>query len=233
VPVRVLIVCLVIGISTVAVAQGRAGEPLATQAAQAHYEAGSVYYERGDYARAAVEFEAARRDDDRPALDYNLGVCFEKLGDPARAIVAFRRFLERVPDSPQRVEIEARVAALETRTAFLELRSRVPGTRLSIDGAPYAPGRPMRVNAGAHQLLAERDGDLPRSRQVSLDAGAHLAIDLAPTPRSRRRALAIGLGVTAGIAVVGVALTVGLIYGRRGFEPHETDLGSIVVGRDR
>jgi len=237
-PLRLIALCFVALAARVQVAEAEeavapAQVALSTQAAQAHYEAGSVYYEQGKYERAAEEFLLAQRDDDRPALDYNIGVCWGKLGDAVRAAAAYRRFLARSSQTDKRAELEATIATLEARTGELVLRTRVSGARLTLDNRAVDAGVPVRVNTGAHELGAAKEGYRSATASITIAAGAHEEASLDPiasksSSASRRRALAIGFGV-GGAVIVGTAVALGVVFGTRGFDTHPTSLGPIVV----
>jgi tetratricopeptide (TPR) repeat protein len=211
--------------------------PLATQAARAHYEAGVVYYQQGDPRRALAEFLAAQRDDDRPALDFDIASCYERLGDPARAAQRLRRFLERDPSVPDRSLVQARIARLEESLGELRVRASPADVTLTLDDdtTPLPIGSVVRVGAGRHQVSATREGYLPRGIDVVVTRGALTEgfIDLGPPPaehRRKRRALAIGLGIAGGALVIGGAIVVGVVLGTRGrLEPFVGNVGVITV----
>ncbi len=99
-----------------------APDPRAVQAVSA----GRAAFDRGDYAGAIVQFEAARALRPAPKLHYNLGVCHMRLfrgaearGDAptasthaAAAIEAFNLYLRDRPQAEDRPEVEAMVRAL-------------------------------------------------------------------------------------------------------------------------
>jgi tetratricopeptide (TPR) repeat protein len=70
-------------------------------------------FESNRFADAAAEFDRAYRATFDPALLYNLGICYRKLKDPARALAAYQEYLLRAVDSPHRANVEARVQQLE------------------------------------------------------------------------------------------------------------------------
>lgn len=98
--------------SAPAAAQGEGDER-----ARVLFQAGTVYYQNGEYERALEQFEAAYELAPRPILLYNIGLARERSGDPEGALTAFRAFLEtgvEIPDVP-RDSLERRVSALEAR----------------------------------------------------------------------------------------------------------------------
>jgi tetratricopeptide (TPR) repeat protein len=210
---------------------------LPTQAAQAHYEAGSVYFEVGQTQRAIVEFRAAQHDDDRPAFDYNIGLCFEKLGDAARAVDAYRRFLSRQPDSPQKQTIEQKVVELDRRVGTIVVSTRTPDAQLSLDGeVVHANQGALRVTAGTHALVAEQEGYVTRRVRLVVTGGGQVPTELtlrrfADVEREQRnRRLAIGLGTAGGIVAVGLGVGLGVGIGlARAPSPFTGNVSAIVV----
>lgn len=233
---------LVIGLVGWGTLPARAERPrldteLATQAARAHYDAGVVYYEGGDARRALAEFLAAQRDDDRAALDYDIASCYERLGDPARAARHLRRYLDRDGRALGRAELEARIRQHEQQVGELHVRTSPAGARVTIDGDPadVADGSVVRLSAGTHHVTAAREGHVPASVDVVVTRGARsdafIDLGVAVSDRRRkRRALAIGLGLTGGVLIVGTAVVLGVVLGTRSRdEPYVGNVGVITV----
>jgi len=209
---------VVLGLAVGSTAYG--DEPALTAASKAHYDAGRAYFAAGETKRAITEFRTGQRDDDRPAFDYNLGVCYEKLGDAARAVAAFRRFAARAPQQEvAETNIAGRIAALEPRIGTVVVTSRTSDIRLMVDDEPVRLGDEglLRLTAGTHRFAASRDGYLGREAQVVVMGGGSTTVDLtlevggASTNRKMRK-LALGLGISGGI-VAAIGLAVGLGVG--------------------
>jgi tetratricopeptide (TPR) repeat protein len=83
--------------------------------ARHHFEKGRNLYDAGDFSAALVEFKAAFGLKDDPAFLFNMGQCHSKLGDDTAAAHAFRSYLRRNPDAPNRVQVESRIAEIEER----------------------------------------------------------------------------------------------------------------------
>src|SRR5262249_8931733 len=49
----------------------------------------------------------------RPELLFNIGQAYRLAGKPQEALAAYRGFLRRVPDAPQRAEVRERISSLE------------------------------------------------------------------------------------------------------------------------
>jgi tetratricopeptide (TPR) repeat protein len=81
--------------------------------ARSHFNVGKALLDSGRFSEAAQEFDKAYRLSGRPQLLYNLYVAHRDAGNTPNAIVALRAYLNTVPDAPDRVNLEARLASLE------------------------------------------------------------------------------------------------------------------------
>lgn len=107
--IRLIIVTLafvVLGGGSIASADDR------TQA-RTHYQAGVKFYNAADYRSAIREFSAAQQLAPADLNNYNLALCYDKLGDPEPAMQYYRAYLDRVPNTDKRPEIEASIARLD------------------------------------------------------------------------------------------------------------------------
>lgn len=82
--------------------------------AKAHYQAGQKAYASGDYKVAIKEFSTAQQLVPADLNNYNLALCYDKLGDPEPAVQYYREYLNKVPTSDKRAEIEASIARLDS-----------------------------------------------------------------------------------------------------------------------
>ncbi len=112
-----------------------------------HFAAGREALVAHDYDLAAREFEAAYAISHDPSLLFNLGVVFEDAGRYPDALRAYRRYLDAVPDAPNRIDVERRIRTLgATASTVAEPASPPPSA------APPAE-RPRR-NASARPIAA-------------------------------------------------------------------------------
>lgn len=98
-----------------AMARARAGEAdpdAEVTKAEAHFRSGYEAFHRKDYPAAVKEFEAASAIHPSPILDYNIGTAYEKIGRRELAVQFLRRYLDESPETPNKQQIEARIAAL-------------------------------------------------------------------------------------------------------------------------
>jgi hypothetical protein len=110
-------------------------------------ERGRQLFESGQAERALPLAQEAYELDPDPVLLYNIARGYEQLGDLARAIESYRRFLVASPNVPARAAIEQRVATLggliEEREA-LERR-----LKKQLQEPPSAQGRWVGLGGGA------------------------------------------------------------------------------------
>lgn len=191
-------------------------------AARRHFERGTALYQEARYAEAAAAFQAAYEAVPNGVVLYNVGQCYEGLGDLPRAIDAYRDYLRKVPGAEDRATVEALVAGLEARWEAqrrprVSVTSAPPGALLSVDGEARGPtpwAGPLEV--GAHQLELAREGSLPLQRSIEVRAGEPLTLELALTPAAvsahppgQRLWTWVALGAAGAAAATGV--TMGLL----------------------
>jgi len=82
------------------------------------FEAARASYAAGKYEDALKYFQQAYDLSQRAALLYNIGQAADRLNQDQRTIEAFRAYLERVPDAPNRSEVEGRLRSLERVVAL-------------------------------------------------------------------------------------------------------------------
>src|SRR5260221_12894383 len=102
---------LTAGIVAALVGTAVAGEDL--DRARTLYREGADAFSLGDYRRALAAFVEAERLAVRPELEFNIGRCYEVLGDAANAVRHYRRYLDARPDTTDRSDVETAIKRLE------------------------------------------------------------------------------------------------------------------------
>jgi tetratricopeptide (TPR) repeat protein len=99
--------------------------------AKAHYNMGNIYFERGEYQRAVVEYyQAVDLTPNDPDTHYNLGfVSGEFLGDQETALKHYQWYLYLKPDAPDAAAVKEKILQ-----AKLSLRSKVDSPLDKNDG---------------------------------------------------------------------------------------------------
>jgi tetratricopeptide (TPR) repeat protein len=168
----------------VAAAADSAGAPSASDVdiAKAHFATGQAYYEHSRFADAAHEFEEAYRLSHKPPLLYNVGKSYDGADDYARALDAYRRFLDAAPaDNPDRATVQKRVQLLATLVGTIALHGARDGSAVAVDGAPVGTTpllQPLVANPGRHNLLLthERAATFRRAVDVPVGGVADVAV---------------------------------------------------------
>ncbi len=81
------------------------------------YELGKKAYNAARYEDALGHFQEAATRYASADFQYNIGLCYERLGQPEEAIRAFRTYLRSKPDANDRANVEDRIFDLEKQIA--------------------------------------------------------------------------------------------------------------------
>jgi len=225
----VLALCLASGIC-----RAETSDP---SAAEALFRAGRKSFEAGDYASALARFQEAYRLDPTAGTLLNQAICEEKLGRLASAWQSYRKVLEMLPASDERVRMTvSSVHALEKRLSWVTIRlapvapkntrihrGSVELTAASLDVAlPFDPGR--------HELVVDAPGHRPQRYVLELHEGERQTLDVAPggasnpapsaprekSPAPKVKPVQSSGSPTLGYSLLGVgaaAATVGVVTG--------------------
>lgn len=83
------------------------------EAARITFQRARTAFDAGDYETALARFRQAYELSPRPQLLYNIAATLDRLRRDVEAAAALRAFLEASPETPDRVEIEARLRVLD------------------------------------------------------------------------------------------------------------------------
>jgi hypothetical protein len=177
-----------------ALAQPAAG-PQAQEAAREareRFQRGVELYKEGDFRAALLEFRHAHRLSPNYIVLFNIGQAHYELRDYAGAKAAFESFLKEggAAVSPERRrQVEAELARLASRVAFIEVKTNAEGAEVSVDDVPAAKtplSGPLVVSAGRRKLTLTKAPAPPVTRYVDVAGGVHetveLALPTAPAP---------------------------------------------------
>lgn len=81
--------------------------------ARRHFDKGTKLYDLGKYDEAAVEYEEAYKLKADPALLFNIGQAYRASGKISDALTAYKSYLRKVPDAPNRADVEGHIATLQ------------------------------------------------------------------------------------------------------------------------
>jgi iron complex outermembrane receptor protein len=206
---------------TLAWAGSARAEDQATEQARQHYESGTRHYDLGHWDDAIADFEKAYEMRPDPSFLYNLAQTYRRKGDPKRALDLYKNFLRKDPKSPQRADVEEKIAVLQKQ---IDESSSKPA------GAPVDPLAPAVATPApvTGQVLAPTPTAEPAAQPALAPspvvvgpppASAPLPLEAAPAAVEESRPASPGRGLrTAGIvsgSVGAASVIAGAIFGLR------------------
>jgi hypothetical protein len=163
-------------------------DPDATLCGRFHFETGTKAFERGDFAGAAAEFQAAMEQRPHPVIRFNLALSLARLGHPRAAIEhlthvqndtsADRELRERAAREQKSAE-----QALARVTFRLSDASR---EHVELDGAPVTleVGQELVLDPGSHHVKVVSNSSVVLDQELDLSPGER--VELRVGERSRR-----------------------------------------------
>jgi hypothetical protein len=186
----------------------------APDAAREHFKRGEANYQKGSYAAAITEWEAAYTADPRPRIQYNIFQAYERLGQLQEASTALQRYLSTAdPDDPYYSDATARMAALQQRlqATGIKLSGGVDGASINVSGHDWGRlPRPDRiaVQPGNHRIVISLSGYRDFVANVVVPAGQVVEVPIQLDPlESAAPATAGGAGTGAPAGATGAPPT--------------------------
>jgi Tfp pilus assembly protein PilF len=189
-----------------------------TERARGHFQAGSSYFEEGDYESAIREFQRAYDLSRRAGLLYNLALSHERLGHYAEAAQLLRRYLSEDAEIPNRTALERRAERLEARargetpppaadpTDPTQPPNATTPETTEGGGAPLPIGSIISFSiAGAGLILYAIAGGVALSGYSALETGCGATTSCTESEVSDVRTMAAVADVGLGVAAVGAA----------------------------
>ena len=135
-----------------------------TQAAKKYFQWAQNLYKQARYAEAINKFEEAYRLKPHPTIFFNIGRCYEQLGDINKALKNYREYLRIAPDAKDRELVTDAITNLERRlreqgVQHLSILSDPTSARVSIDGK-YVGLSPLAIELppGNHRMTLAKEG---------------------------------------------------------------------------
>jgi hypothetical protein len=138
-------------------------DPKKEQAKQ-FFETGKRFYEMQNWRAAIDQFKQAAAILPSPILDYNIAICYEKLGKPRPAVKYYQRYLQQLPKADNRAEVEAKIAALEAQVAAIPAPAPAPAPAPTPGPTPApgpAPAPPPAAPGAANDDYVPPVGEMP------------------------------------------------------------------------
>jgi hypothetical protein len=182
---RLTALCLRLGLALAAVAPALcwAQENPAYQAA---HQRGTTAFNAGNFAECAEEFRRAFDVEPRGNLLYNIAFCYEKAGDLPNAITFYQRFIDAVPTSPKRPQVQRLLDQLkgQIQDEFVDINvsSDPVGAQVFVNdkggGAMGATPLTFKLLPGSYLIIAESQGYEPAKRKVDVKKGDTVMVEL-------------------------------------------------------
>lgn len=160
-----------------------------SQTPRALFDEGTALYAKGQFANAALKFEASFAARPVPVTKFNIARSWEQAGETLKAVDAWQTWLAMSPGSTQRPEAEQSLKKLGDKLAKLGVQAvtitSLPlGARVSIDGvAAGVTPRTVELTPTRHLLRIESEGRAPveRTVTVTLEQPVVEVFELAPS----------------------------------------------------
>ena len=181
--------------ASVAVSAAPAAKPAENPAkAKELFAAGKKLYDEGKYGEAVVKFEEAFVARPHPIIYFNIGKCYELMGESGKgetgkSLRAYRDYLRAMPDASDKVAVGDSIANLERKLKDRGLQQVLvfaePSTaKIEIDGKVLGPSpASTELTPGPHKLVAKAEGFNPVERSFTMSAvrSQEVTINLTPS----------------------------------------------------
>lgn len=148
--------------------------------ARLHFEAGAAAFEAGHFFDALKSFERSYELSSRPQLLFNIGSAADRARLDDRALAAYQRYLEAVPDASNREYVEERIALIRRARTARQEASR------EAEAAREAAARARAQAEAAEQAKAEvREGESSDEALARAEAAQREAALLAEQAEAR------------------------------------------------
>jgi len=163
-------------------------EAAATEKAKMLFSWAQRLYKQARYAEAISKFEEAYSLRPHPVIYFNLGRCYEQLGEVPRAMRAYKDYLRLLPDAQDKEMVSDAIVNLERRlkeqgVQQLMVFAEPPTAHIEVDGKGLGTSpASVELRAGNHQLRVSADGFEPSERSLVMSSGhsTEMTINLRP-----------------------------------------------------
>ena len=158
------------------------------EAAKQLFVDGQRLYKQAEYAEAIAKFEQAGALRPHPVIFFNVGRCYEQLGETGKALRKYRDYVRLSPDAPDRDTVNIAIGNLERRLREKGLQQLLvladpPSALISVNGKELGPSpASVELDEGEHRLLVTAPGfeKIERSFTMQLSRSTEISILLRP-----------------------------------------------------
>lgn len=159
-----------------------------TARAKEAFSSGQRLYKTGKFAEAMGRFEEAYRLKPHPSILFNIGKCWEQLGEVAKALRSFKDYLHAEPEAKDKQQVNDAIANLERKLREKGLQQILiyaePATaRIEVNGKDLGVSpASTELPTGTHNLAVKAEGfeTVERTFTMQLQKGSELSIVLVP-----------------------------------------------------
>lgn len=152
------------------------------------FQSGQKLYKQARYAEAIAKFEEAYLVRPHPVIYFNIGKCWEQLGETAKALRAYRDYLRLAPDAKDKETVSDAIANLERRLREKGMQQLMvfadpPTARIAVDGKEIGTSpASIELVAGNHTLIVTAEGHekVERSFVMQTTRATEMTISLRP-----------------------------------------------------
>jgi tetratricopeptide (TPR) repeat protein len=154
-----LLVLAALGGAPRAAAAAGGGEDAITAAAIAEFKLGREAYDDGRYEEALRHFEKAQAIKYSPKLHFNIGLVYQRMAEPEKAIEAYKRYLKEEPNAKNAPEARKRIRIQEIQVRVKQERDGTapPASAPAEEAKPKEeerPSGPPLLRPGTHRAFA-------------------------------------------------------------------------------
>jgi tetratricopeptide (TPR) repeat protein len=147
------------------------------------YRAARILYQKGEYEKAIEKLINANRLFPSPNFIFNIARSYEKLNKFDQAILYYRRYLELVPQTPERKNIEGIISLLlqrkELQKAQVIISSDPSGAKVFLNGEEKGKTTVRFIlESGTYKLRLEKEGYRALDHEFKAEKGKVIVIDL-------------------------------------------------------
>ena len=117
--------------------------------ARTHFQRATAHYAVGEFAEAAVEYQAAYMLKQDPALLFDAAQAYRLAGDHKRALILYRNYLQMFPNEPNASLVRTQIEQLKSVIAADEKAKTSPPTGTVEPKPPVVDGPPATKEAAA------------------------------------------------------------------------------------
>jgi PEGA domain/Tetratricopeptide repeat len=165
-------------------------EAAATERAKALFTWAQRLYRQARYQEAIAKFEEAYALRPHPVIFFNIGKCWEQLGETPKAMRAYKDYLRLLPEAPDREIVADAIVNLERRLKEKGVQQLLvfadPQTaRIEVDGKGLGTSpASVELVAGNHLLKVTAEGYEPAERSLVISAAHSTEITINLRPRA-------------------------------------------------